>query len=80
MDFRGSSALAAGADYSWSGVLTAPEDGEYTLMVQPALEGGSEGGGTVTVDGRLVARTGGPGFGGTRPRSSDANQTKRSPH
>lgn len=65
MDFQGSSALAAGADYSWSGVLTAPEDGEYTLMVQPALEGGSEGGGTVTVDGRLVARTGGPGFGGT---------------
>ena len=65
VDFQGPSALAAGADYSWTGVLTAPETGDYTLMVQPALTGGSEGGGTLAIDGRLVARTGGPGFGGS---------------
>jgi len=65
VDFQGPSALASGADYSWTGVLAAPEAGDYTLMVQPALTGGSEGGGTVAIDGRLVARTGGPGFGGS---------------
>ena len=65
VDFQGPSALPSGADYSWTGVITAPEAGDYTLMVQPALTGGSEGDGTVAIDGRLVARTGGPGFGGS---------------
>jgi beta-glucosidase len=65
VDFQGPTALASGPDYSWTGVLTVPEDGDYTIMVQPALTGGSEGGGTVAIDGRLVARTGGPGFGGS---------------
>jgi beta-glucosidase len=65
VDLQGPSALASGADYSWTGVLTAPEAGDYTLMVQPALTGGSEGGGTAAIDGLLVARTGGPGFGGS---------------
>jgi len=65
VDFQGPSALATGGDYSWTGVLTAPVAGDYTLMVQPVLTGGSEGGGTVVIDGRMVARTGGPGFGGS---------------
>jgi len=58
-------ALDPGADYSWSGSLTVPEEGDYTLMIQPVLGGGSEGGGSITVDGRLAARTGGPGFAGS---------------
>ena len=65
VDFQGPSALATGADYSWAGVLAVPLAGDYTLMVQPVLTGGSEGGGTVAIDGRMVARTGGPGFGGS---------------
>jgi beta-glucosidase len=58
-------ALAPGSEFSWSGTLDAPEDGDYALMVQPAVGDRAAGGGTITVDGRLVARTGGPGFGGT---------------
>lgn len=65
VDFQGPSALPTGADYSWTGVLTVPLAGDYTLTVQPVLTGGSEGGGTVVIDGRMVARTGGPGFGGS---------------
>jgi len=56
--------LDPGAERSWSETLTAPEDGEYTFMVQPVLSGGSDGGGGIQVDGQAVARTGGPGFGG----------------
>jgi beta-glucosidase len=57
--------LEPGAEYSWRGTLDAPEDGEYTLMVQPKVGQGAAGGGTIAVDGRAVARSGGPGFGGT---------------
>jgi beta-glucosidase len=57
--------LEPGAEYSWKGTLTAPEDGEYTLMVQPKVGNGAAGGGTISVDGHIVVRTGGPGFGGT---------------
>ena len=52
-------------DHSWSGGLDAPEDGDYTFLVQPMLSNGSEGGGSIAIDGRPAARTGGPGFGGT---------------
>ncbi|MCX6627361.1 MAG: hypothetical protein NTW28_07000, partial [Candidatus Solibacter sp.] len=45
-------------DYSWSGTLTIAEEGDYTFLVQPI-----SGSGSITVDGRQVARTGGPGFG-----------------
>ena len=55
----------AGTDYSWKGTLTIPANGDYTLLVQPALDHGSEGGGSISIDGVAVARTGGPGFGGT---------------
>jgi beta-glucosidase len=60
----------AGTDYSWRGTLAVPAEGNYTFLVQPALDHGSEGGGSITLDGVLAARTGGPGFGGTgiRPR------------
>ncbi|MGD0778196.1 MAG: glycoside hydrolase family 3 C-terminal domain-containing protein [Candidatus Solibacter sp.] len=58
-------AIEPGGERSWSGTLMAPEDGEYTLMVQPVLGGGSEGGGSIRIDGRQVARNGGPGFAGT---------------
>jgi len=65
LDFRGPSALASGYDYTWKGTLSIPEDGGYTFLVQPSYENGSQGAGSIIVDGRLVARTGGPGFGGT---------------
>lgn len=55
----------ANTDYSWRGTLAVPSDGDYTFMVQPALDHGSEGGGSISVDGVPAARTGGPGFGGT---------------
>jgi beta-glucosidase len=54
-----------GAERSWDGNLPVPEDGEYTFLVQPVLSGGSEGGGSIQIDGQSVARSGGPGFGGT---------------
>ena len=65
LDFHDSTALAAGADYSWSGTLTIPAGGDYTFLVQPALQNGSEGGGSIAIDGIPAAKTGGPGFGGT---------------
>jgi len=64
LDFQGRSELPPGADYAWTGTITIPEDGDYTFLVQPDLSGGSEGDGSVNIDGRPVARTGGPGFGG----------------
>jgi beta-glucosidase len=65
LDFHLATALEPSADFSWSGSLTIAEEGEYTFLVQPLLAGGSEGGGSLSIDGRRVARTGGPGFGGT---------------
>ena len=56
-------------DDARTGTLTVPEDGDYTLMVQPLLDGRSEGGGSIAIDGAVVARTGGPGFGGTGTRA-----------
>ncbi len=74
LDFSGSRALPAGFDFSWSGVLTAPEDGDYALMLQPLLDGRSQGGGSIAIDGAVIARAGGPGLGAggrrTRPWSS----------
>jgi beta-glucosidase len=69
MDFAGPRALPALSDFAWTGTLVAPEDGEYTLMLQPVLGGGSEGGGSITIDDAPVARTGGPGFGGSGVRA-----------
>jgi beta-glucosidase len=57
--------LEPGAERSWDGNFQVPEDGDYTFMVQPVLSGGSEGGGSIRIDGQSVARSGGPGFGGT---------------
>lgn len=57
--------LEPGTERSWSGSLLAPVEGEYTFLVQSLLSGGSEGGGTIHIDSQAVARTGGPGFGGT---------------
>ncbi len=64
-DIKGPAALEPGAEYAWAGTLRALEGGDYTFMVQPATGGGAEGGGTISIDGRMVARTGGPGFGGS---------------
>ena len=47
MDFAARRHSPPALDYSWTGILTVPVAGDYTLMVQPALTGGSEGGGTV---------------------------------
>ena len=65
LDFHGATALEANADYAWSGTLNIEEEGDYTFLVQPALGNGSEGGGSILIDGQRAARTGGPGFGGT---------------
>jgi beta-glucosidase len=64
-DIKGPAALDPGSEYSWTGTLRALQGGDYTFMVQPAIGGGAEGGGTIGIDGRIVARTGGPGFGGS---------------
>jgi beta-glucosidase len=64
-DYQGAAVFEPGAEYSWAGTLRAPEEGDYTFMVQPVLGGGSEGGGTIRIDGSNVARTGGAGFGGS---------------
>jgi len=63
--------LEAGAEYSWKGTLTAPEDGEYTLMVQPKVGNGAAGGGTISVDGHNVARTGWSGIRRDRDGSKE---------
>jgi beta-glucosidase len=65
LDFAGQRTLAPRTEHTWNGTLTVCGGGDYTFMVQPALGNGSEGGGTIAVDGRIVSRTGGPGFGGT---------------
>jgi len=65
LNFDRASALEANADFAWKGTLTIAEEGDYTLLVQPALDHGSEGGGSIAIDGKRAARTGGPGFGGT---------------
>ena len=57
--------LDPGAERSWDNSMEVPVDGEYTFMVQPVLSGGEEGGGSIQIDGQPVARSGGPGFGGT---------------
>ena len=62
LDFSGAAALKPGADYSWSGTLTVPEDGDYVLMVQTAIEGDVGGSGSIAVDGRQVVRSGGFNF------------------
>ena len=67
--FEGACAVAAAGEFAWSGLVRVPEDGDYTFLVQPALDRGSEGGGSLSINGRMVARTGGPGFGGSGVRA-----------
>jgi beta-glucosidase len=57
--------IAPDSDFQWSGTLNIEEEGDYTFLVQPKLGQGSEGSGTLMIDGKRAARTGGPGFGGT---------------
>jgi beta-glucosidase len=54
-----------GTDYEWSGTLTVPTTGDYTLMVQAATGGGAEGGGSIAIDGKVAVRSGGLGMGGS---------------
>ena len=54
VDFTGAEALPAGSSWTWTGTLTAPEDGTYTLRLQTA-----GGWGRLVVDGKLRAATGG---------------------
>jgi beta-glucosidase len=53
-------ALAPLADYAWTGTLTVAESGDYAFAVQA----GAEGTGSIVIDGKAVARTGGFGFAG----------------
>jgi beta-glucosidase len=53
-------------DYSWSGTIQIEEEGDYTFLVQPAVGGGAAGDGSISIDGRRAARSGGPGQGNTR--------------
>jgi len=69
LDFAGTYALPAQSDFTWTGALTVPEDGDYTLMLQPLLEGHAEGSGSVVIDGAAVARAGGPGLGAAGRRA-----------
>ena len=63
-NFKSLVSLEPDSEGSWTGTVNASRDGNYTFMVQPATGGASRGSGTITVDGRVVARTSGPGFGG----------------
>jgi beta-glucosidase len=65
LDFAGARSLPPSTERAWTGTLTVAEAGEYTLLIQPAVGHGAEGGGSISIDGHAVARTGGPGFGGT---------------
>jgi len=69
VDFTGPEALPAGSSWTWTGILTAPEDGTYTLRIQTV-----GGWGRLLIDGGLRAATGGaqhnvealpPSMGGT---------------
>ena len=69
VDFTGPEALPAGSSWTWTGTLTPPEDGPYTLRIQTV-----GGWGRLVVDGELCAATGGahsnvealpPSIGGT---------------
>jgi len=69
VDFTGPEALPASSTWTWTGTLTPPEDGAYTLRIQTV--GGT---GRLEVDGELRAATGGecsnvealpPSMGGT---------------
>ena len=51
--------LPTGVEYSWSGVLNVPAEGEYWFMVQPAISAAAGGSGNIAIDGRQVARSGG---------------------
>ena len=68
MDFRGSTALAPGTAYAWSGTLTIPASGDYTFMLQADVGDGANGNGGITIDGQKVFTARGgvvpPGFGG----------------
>lgn len=64
-DFAGERALRPGTERTWTGNVNVGTEGDYTFLVQPAVGNGAEGGGSIAIDGRVVSRTGGPGFGGT---------------
>src|SRR5215472_2378934 len=68
MDFKGSTALAPGTAYTWTGTLTIPAEGDYTFMLQAAVGDGANGNGGMTIDGQKVFTARGgvvpPGFGG----------------
>jgi beta-glucosidase len=65
LDFAAESTLAPSSEHTWAGTLTVATAGDYTFLVQPAVGNGAEGGGSIAIDGQVVSRTGGPGFGGT---------------
>ncbi len=44
--------------YSWKGTLNVPVDGEYTFMVQTGGAKGADGGGSITIDGNPIVRSG----------------------
>jgi beta-glucosidase len=65
VDFTGPNALPGGRDYTWTGTITVPADGDYDLKIQ------SWGGtGTLEVDGVMVASSAVPRDGFTRPWTS----------
>jgi beta-glucosidase len=61
---KGLPASLPSGEHSWTGVLDIPTEGDYTFMVQTAVDDGSEGTGAISIDGKLVVRPGGLGLGG----------------
>lgn len=51
-------------DYSWTGAVVAPVEGEYVFMVQSGGAEGAEASGSIAVDGAQIARSGTFGNGG----------------
>ncbi len=64
-NFRNSATLEPATEETWTGMLKVQREGDHTFMVQPAIDGDAEGGGSLSIDGQVVAGTGGPGFGGS---------------
>jgi len=58
MDFSGPAAFPPNTEFAWAGTLTVSREGEYTLMVQTGGEKGADGGGSITIDGHPVIRSG----------------------
>jgi beta-glucosidase len=75
MDFDGRTALEPDTEFTWTGVLDIPTEGDYTFMVQAGGKG-ADGAGGITIDGHPVVRWGTLGSGFLEKRWSSLLPTR----